>query len=475
MADNPEPFEIIQMARYLEIDPIYDSKYLWIANEAVVNTASLPEGWEEHSDDEGNTYFYNSTTDTSAWEHPLDQHYRDLFREVKQLDQEAEERDHKKALHKAAILIQRNFRGFLDRKKIKPHKDEITRKKLNKYATFMQAGWRGYVARRYRDYLHGQNEYRRANTAANTVQRCYRGHKGRAEYGKFNETRLRKRKATAAMRVQSLGRAWRDRRALKYGRENKAARPIQAAFRGYLTRRWYKAYLRRRLMTKAAMDIQKIWRGYSCRSKAVPIWRRKFEREHGLDTAAFIRERSDRRAENKQHTALSTIQRKFRKDKFENNAAQDRLHTVESQAVTKIQSAFRSMMAKNNLQLMRLTRWAEMVNNDLDSGGTGGGGGANPSLGGDAAKVASGLGAAGAELESLGVRMSWVVSGEDKQHPTSMAHYFFRKGNTRAAVHYLQKALTHSRVRTDKYMSVLSINFSVAFQKLQVGRRDLRD
>ena len=65
MADNPEPYEIIQMARYLEIDPIYDSKYLWIANEAVVNTASLPEGWEEHTDEDGNTYFYNSTTHSS--------------------------------------------------------------------------------------------------------------------------------------------------------------------------------------------------------------------------------------------------------------------------------------------------------------------------------------------------------------------------------------------------------------------------
>ena len=97
------------------------------------------------------------------------------------------------------------------------------------------------------DYLVGQNEHRRANAAATDLQRCFRGHMGRALFNKHNEVRLKNRRATAAMRVQSLGRAWRDRRMLKYGRENRAAKPIQATFRGYLTRRWYKAYLRRRV------------------------------------------------------------------------------------------------------------------------------------------------------------------------------------------------------------------------------------
>ena len=50
--------EIIEFAKYLGIDPSNESSLLWIAQEAI--QAPLPAGWSDHTDDNGNVYFYNS-------------------------------------------------------------------------------------------------------------------------------------------------------------------------------------------------------------------------------------------------------------------------------------------------------------------------------------------------------------------------------------------------------------------------------
>ena len=36
-------------------------------------------GWTEHEDQDGNLYFYNTATDHSTREHPLDKHYRQTY------------------------------------------------------------------------------------------------------------------------------------------------------------------------------------------------------------------------------------------------------------------------------------------------------------------------------------------------------------------------------------------------------------
>lgn len=34
-------------------------------------SSTLPEGWSEHLTEDGKTYYYNSQTGQSTWEHPL--------------------------------------------------------------------------------------------------------------------------------------------------------------------------------------------------------------------------------------------------------------------------------------------------------------------------------------------------------------------------------------------------------------------
>ena len=73
--------EIMEFAEYLGMDPVEDGDLLWIAEQA--RNAPLPAPWSEHQDEAGNTYYYNSATDDSVWEHPLDQYYKDLYRKHK--------------------------------------------------------------------------------------------------------------------------------------------------------------------------------------------------------------------------------------------------------------------------------------------------------------------------------------------------------------------------------------------------------
>ena len=74
--------EIMEFAEYLGMDPVEDGDLLWIAEQA--RNAPLPAPWSEHQDEGGNTYYYNSATDDSVWEHPLDEYYRNLYRKHKQ-------------------------------------------------------------------------------------------------------------------------------------------------------------------------------------------------------------------------------------------------------------------------------------------------------------------------------------------------------------------------------------------------------
>eukprot|EP00329_Picozoa_sp_Boothbay-MS584-11_P006677 59568_3 len=58
--------EIIDYAKYLGMNPIFDADLLWVAAEGL--TAPLPAGWTEHEDQDGNLYFYNVDTDHSTRE-----------------------------------------------------------------------------------------------------------------------------------------------------------------------------------------------------------------------------------------------------------------------------------------------------------------------------------------------------------------------------------------------------------------------
>ncbi len=81
-ADGEDDSAVVEYARYLGIEPHEDDALMHIAREAVV--AELPPGWEEHTDDDGNPFYFNEKEDRSIWEHPCDAHYRNLVLQGRQ-------------------------------------------------------------------------------------------------------------------------------------------------------------------------------------------------------------------------------------------------------------------------------------------------------------------------------------------------------------------------------------------------------
>jgi hypothetical protein len=63
------------------MDPTVDGGLLWIAEAALC--APLPKGWAEYTDAKGNVYFHKVSEGASTWEHPLDDHFRTLYKAEK--------------------------------------------------------------------------------------------------------------------------------------------------------------------------------------------------------------------------------------------------------------------------------------------------------------------------------------------------------------------------------------------------------
>ena len=70
---------ILEHAKFLGMDPVLDAAFLWIAEESL--TAPLPKGWVVAEADDGSLYHFNPDTGESLWEHPLDEVYRQKFRD----------------------------------------------------------------------------------------------------------------------------------------------------------------------------------------------------------------------------------------------------------------------------------------------------------------------------------------------------------------------------------------------------------
>ncbi|KAJ3254107.1 hypothetical protein HDU77_004262 [Chytriomyces hyalinus] len=79
---EPKQDEIIEYAKFLGMDVSRDQQLFWIARESL--KAPLPKEWKPCKSPNGDIYFFNFTTGESSWEHPCDDHYRQLyFRERK--------------------------------------------------------------------------------------------------------------------------------------------------------------------------------------------------------------------------------------------------------------------------------------------------------------------------------------------------------------------------------------------------------
>ncbi|KAL4144780.1 hypothetical protein PRNP1_013906 [Phytophthora ramorum] len=84
-ASDPALFQaaVEEHARRLGMDPVADAELLWVARESLV--APLPDGWYHVTATEtGQPYYYNELSGESRWDHPSDDQFRHVFREIKQ-------------------------------------------------------------------------------------------------------------------------------------------------------------------------------------------------------------------------------------------------------------------------------------------------------------------------------------------------------------------------------------------------------
>ena len=70
----PTAPEIAEHARYLGLDPVYDSHLMWMAEESLC--APLPAFWDDHVDEHGRVFYRNRRTGQTSRCHPLDKKYK---------------------------------------------------------------------------------------------------------------------------------------------------------------------------------------------------------------------------------------------------------------------------------------------------------------------------------------------------------------------------------------------------------------
>eukprot|EP00062_Callorhinchus_milii_P022491 gi/632980328/ref/XP_007906973.1/ PREDICTED: centrosomal protein of 164 kDa isoform X1 [Callorhinchus milii] len=72
----PSEQEIQEYAREIGIDPENEPELMWLAREGIV--APLPQEWKPCQDVTGDVYYFNFASGQSIWDHPCDEHYRNL-------------------------------------------------------------------------------------------------------------------------------------------------------------------------------------------------------------------------------------------------------------------------------------------------------------------------------------------------------------------------------------------------------------
>lgn len=81
-AYEPTEKEVKDYAEWLGMDMDRDSELLWIAREGL--KAPLPRPWKPcQTGDTGEIFYFNFETGESVWDHPVDEFYRNLYKEAK--------------------------------------------------------------------------------------------------------------------------------------------------------------------------------------------------------------------------------------------------------------------------------------------------------------------------------------------------------------------------------------------------------
>ena len=176
--------------------------------------------------------------------------YPENFPEVKEYMRWRVQRNMKrlKKLQLAASSIQRGYRAYLAR-------TLILRMRSERAAIFVQRNFRGMQGRRE------AGRRRKEQWAVRLVQRSYRGKLGRSQY------KLAREERRAAMLVQRI---WRGKMAKRHiqqihKRRRVAAILVQKVFRSKLARR--RAF-RYRIERNSSIDISRTWRGHIGRRRA---------------------------------------------------------------------------------------------------------------------------------------------------------------------------------------------------------------
>lgn len=78
---EPSEAEMVEYGKWLGMELPEDMPLLWIAREGL--KAPLPDNWKACKSEKGELYYFNFKTGQSIWDHPSDEHYRELFKTEK--------------------------------------------------------------------------------------------------------------------------------------------------------------------------------------------------------------------------------------------------------------------------------------------------------------------------------------------------------------------------------------------------------
>ncbi|XP_076832522.1 uncharacterized protein LOC143477686 [Brachyhypopomus gauderio] len=116
----PSEQDIHDFARQIGIDPEREPELLWLAREVAV--APLPPEWKPCQDVTGEVYYFNFSTGQSTWDHPCDEHYRQL------VTQERERAHHGRTASAISGSASTGTRKNKEKKKKKKEKKEKKKK-----------------------------------------------------------------------------------------------------------------------------------------------------------------------------------------------------------------------------------------------------------------------------------------------------------------------------------------------------------
>eukprot|EP00948_MAST-09A_sp_MAST-9A-sp1_P001579 g1579.t1 len=117
---EPTQEEVVEYAKWLGMDIEHDQDLLWIAREGL--KAPLPPHWKPcKTTDTEEVYYFNFSDGKSTWDHPCDEHYRELY---------AKEKRKKTARHETAAKRKGKKKAKADAKRL--IKSQIDKKPLGK-------------------------------------------------------------------------------------------------------------------------------------------------------------------------------------------------------------------------------------------------------------------------------------------------------------------------------------------------------